>query len=177
MSKRRTRESRYALRSIGKAQNIVDMGAMNAKQALEKFDVDQVEHIIDEYLKQYKKTSDFIPAKEEQAMNVSKWEDVRAKKNSPEKLKEINERVEHLIEKYEDGFDKRVQDVTSILEDNGHGIYIIGDLAHGKRITTNTRLKVCVYNSGKIVVQGNPEKKDEVVELLQKTYQDMVVRG
>lgn len=129
--------SRYATRSMQKAQTTLGPAKKNIEVA---------EQAIDEYLKQYKKTSDFIPVKGAGMENES-------------------------------GFDKRVQDVTSILEDNGHGIYIIGDLAHGKRITTNTRLKVCVYKSGKIVVQGNPEKKDEVVELLQKTYQDMAVRG
>lgn len=79
--------------------------------------------------------------------------------------------------RWKDACDSRVQDVVNILKENGHGIYVVGDIAHGKRITTNTRLKVCVYHSGKIVVQGNPEIKDDAVELLRQTYQDMVVRG
>lgn len=81
------------------------------------------------------------------------------------------------VSRREGAVDNRVQDVVNILKENGHGIYVVGDLEHGKRITTNTRLKICVYHSGKIVVQGNPEIKDDVVELLRQTYQDMVVRG
>ena len=111
--------SRYATRSMQKAQTTLGPAKKNIEVA---------EQAIDEYLKQYKKTSDFIPVKGAGMENES-------------------------------GFDKRPRcnkhPRRQRTWDSHHR-----RSAHGKRITTNTRLKVCVYKSGKIVVQGNPEKKD-----------------
>lgn len=76
----------------------------------------------------------------------------------------------NMVEDRETIHDMLIAMLITDLKENGFEILINSPRQHHNTIRLVNAVLIQVYKTGKIVVQGNPEKKNEVFSFLNKRY-------